>query len=266
MLKKLTMFLIIMLTAACAAMFVSAGGYGGADAFLDYLSRDGVIEIDPGQSVVSPVAAAAAVALPTVSRVFADGKELEFEAYNINGYNYFKLRDLAFALDGTPKRFNVEWDGDNDLVVISRGEPYRAVGGEMSGASGDSFIGLLVKAKIAVPGSSGIYLDGFEIEIPAFSIDGYNYFKLRDVGAIIGFGVDWVYEGDSIIVDTSIGEAYEPGYIMAVYSVKEGDTLMRIALKYYGDGIQYKLIMEANDITNDNIHIGQSLIIPRLAG
>ena len=34
-------------------------------------------------------------ATPTDSRIFLDGREVQFTAYNIDGNNYFKLRDIA---------------------------------------------------------------------------------------------------------------------------------------------------------------------------
>jgi len=46
---------------------------------------------------------------PTTSKVLVNGKIVEFEAYNINGYNYFKLRDLAQAVNNTEKNFEVTW-------------------------------------------------------------------------------------------------------------------------------------------------------------
>jgi hypothetical protein len=39
-------------------------------------------------------------ALPTASAVFVNHVSVTFQAYNIGGYNYFKLRDLAKALEG----------------------------------------------------------------------------------------------------------------------------------------------------------------------
>ena len=39
----------------------------------------------------------AKLALPTTSTVLVNGKETVFEAYCIDGYNYFKLRDLAYV-------------------------------------------------------------------------------------------------------------------------------------------------------------------------
>ena len=38
-------------------------------------------------------------ATPTPSRIFIDGKELNFTVYNIGGNNFFRLRDLMSALD-----------------------------------------------------------------------------------------------------------------------------------------------------------------------
>lgn len=44
---------------------------------------------------------------PTASKVSVNGKDVSFEAYNIEGNNYFKLRDLAKALTGSNKQFEV---------------------------------------------------------------------------------------------------------------------------------------------------------------
>lgn len=43
--------------------------------------------------------AAAIEASPSTAKVQIDGEEVQMEAYNIAGNNYFKLRDLAAALD-----------------------------------------------------------------------------------------------------------------------------------------------------------------------
>lgn len=50
------------------------------------------------------------------SAVYVDGRLIELEAYNINGANYVKLRDLGKAVN-----FNVYWDGD---VRIESDAPY----------------------------------------------------------------------------------------------------------------------------------------------
>lgn len=44
-----------------------------------------------------------------------------FDLYNINGNNYFKLREIANYLD-----FSVEWDAQNNCVIIDTESPYIA--------------------------------------------------------------------------------------------------------------------------------------------
>ena len=43
----------------------------------------------------------------------------------------------------------------------------------------------------AYPSTHTIYLDGLEIELEAYVINGSNYVKLRDVGQAVGFNVYW---------------------------------------------------------------------------
>lgn len=48
------------------------------------------------------------------------------------------------------------------------------------------------------------------------------------------------------------------------YTVKEGDTLTVIAQKYYDDGSKYTEIIRENNLTSENIEVGQELTIPEL--
>jgi len=52
-------------------------------------------------------------ATKTSSAVMVNGKEVKFEAYNINDNNYFKLRDLGEFIG-----FGVDWDGANNKILI----------------------------------------------------------------------------------------------------------------------------------------------------
>ena len=45
------------------------------------------------------IAGSEIMAYPTASKIFVDGKEAKIEAYSIDNSNYFKLRDLAQAID-----------------------------------------------------------------------------------------------------------------------------------------------------------------------
>lgn len=139
-------------------------------------------------------------AAPTASAVLVNGKNVAFDGYLINGNNYFKLRDLAYALNGTEKQFEVGWDDANDAISLTSGQAYTAVGGEMTGKGAGT--------KTPAPTTSKIIKDGEEVSFTAYNIEGNNYFKLRDIGAAFDFGVEWDGARNTVVIDT--GKGYAP--------------------------------------------------------
>jgi len=139
------------------------------------------------------------IARPTSSTVLVNGKSVTFDAYNIGGNNFFKLRDIAYVLSGTPKQFEVTWDGGRNAISLLRGQAYTIIGGEMEGKG--------TGEKKATPTTSAIYLDGSAVKLEAFNIGGNNYFKLRDLGVAFDFGVGWDGAKNTITIDTSKGYA-----------------------------------------------------------
>ena len=69
----------------------------------------------------------AATTNPSASTVLVDDKNVAFDAYNIADNNYFKLRDLAYTLSGSAKQFEVGWDGANNAISLTSGQPYTVV-------------------------------------------------------------------------------------------------------------------------------------------
>jgi hypothetical protein len=134
-------------------------------------------------------------AAPLSSKVILDGKEMEFEAYNIDGNNYFKLRDLAAAVAGSSKQFEVGWDDTKNVISIEINKAYTFVGGELARSSDQI-------PQNALPTDSKISLNGKELQITAFHINGNNYFKLRDIAKIINFGVSWDASKNRIGIST----------------------------------------------------------------
>jgi hypothetical protein len=137
-------------------------------------------------------------ALTTSSKVVVDGKEVAFEAYNIDGSNYFKLRDLAMALNESKGQFQVGWDAPNKSISLTKGEAYTADGSELA-------VSETPHNKIADPSSAKLYVDGNEVSLTAYTIDGNNYFKLRDIAKAIDFGVEWNAELSLIGLDSTTG-------------------------------------------------------------
>jgi hypothetical protein len=153
------------------------------------------IYIVVGNDTASAPAVSTVNAVPTASTVLVNGKPTSFQAYNINGNNYFKLRDLAKAVDGTEKSFEVTWDGAKKAINLISNSRYTTVGGEL--AKGDG------KAKTASLSTATIYKDGVEAALTAYTINGNNYFKLRDVAQAFNIGVTWDAATKTVGIDTT---------------------------------------------------------------
>jgi len=143
-----------------------------------------------------PTPVKAMVAEPTAATVYINGKSVAFQAYYIDGSNYFKLRDIAFALNDTGKQFEVTWDAEKSLIDMLAGKAYTSDGSELK-SNGDNGV------KAAVSTSAVVALDGTVIEVECYHIDGFNYFKLRDLGRNINFGVNWDAAASAISVVTA---------------------------------------------------------------
>ena len=108
----------------------------------------------PPQTQTPPSESMPQTVSPTSSSVLVNGTLTAFEAYNIGGNNFFKLRDLAYVLNSSEKQFAVGWNGAANAISLTSGAPYEIVGGEMV-QGGEA-------AKTAVPTTSRIFLDGTE--------------------------------------------------------------------------------------------------------
>lgn len=155
---------------------------------------------DPFQSSPDPAPQLEADAIPpsgtayaSTQTVLVDGTPVTFQMYALknaegNLTNYVKLRDLAHALNSTAARFAVGYDG---TISLTTGSAYTDNGSEMKAPfSGDrSYTG----------GAQAVLVNGSQVRMTAITLQddqggGYNYFKLRDLGTVLGFTVDWSAE------------------------------------------------------------------------
>lgn len=111
-----------------------------------------------------------------------------YTVYDSNGFatNYVKLRDVAWALNGTARQFNVDYDGS---TKVTTGVEYAPDGSEVVPLNQNATAEGLYRAVLTVDGV-GHPLDAYLIR-PQGTGDGNFYFKLRDLGAAIGFTVGW---------------------------------------------------------------------------
>lgn len=80
--------------------------------------------------VTTTAYAAGIMAERSTHRVFVDGREVQMEAYVINGNNYVKLRDI-----GEQVGFNVYWDSVNGCVQVESGKPYTGTAPQQTAAA-----------------------------------------------------------------------------------------------------------------------------------
>ena len=135
----------------------------------------------------------AAKVAPSKQKLSVDGIVVKCEVYNIDGSNYFKLRDLAALLNGTPAQFSVKWDEKNKTISLLTSKPYTAEGSELKVGSDQS-----VTAK---PSVTSLLVDGRKVDgLTAYNIGGNNYFKLRDLAGWLYFDVDYNQVADTVAI------------------------------------------------------------------
>lgn len=133
---------------------------------------------------------------PSTHVVTVDGERVDPQGYNINGYNFYKLRDIAYILNGTDSQFNVTWDGANNRIILTDDAAYQEVGGEMTSS-------VSAEIKNVSESDSTIVLDGKTLSLTGYRINGNNYYKIRDVGSALGFSVDFDPETEIVLIGSA---------------------------------------------------------------
>ena len=129
-----------------------------------------------------------------------NGTNVICAAYNINGNNYFKLRDLAYCLRGTPKHFNVTYNAATRVVSMFSNQEYSPIGGEMVRPGNPT------KYQLS---NQIMMVDNRNVNLTAYNVDGNNYFQLREIGALFNFGV--THDEVTRYVDINTAATYVPG-------------------------------------------------------
>ena len=257
-----------MLALCCAALYITATGAAAAEPVPGETSLSGQtvaaeyaapqeqpagVETVPADETAQPAAAQAGTAAETAPvtdtpvvrataltvavsthKVQVNGQPVQPQAYLIDGYNYYKLRDIAYMLRGTSSAFDVTWDADNNAVNIVSGTAYTAVGGEMTVAS--------VAPTRVQQSTAKLLLDGSGISIKGYMINGNNYYKIADVASAIGFGVAFESTTRTVQITTAAAspdpETPETNFVTGVYRVTVDTTLSLRS----GPGLSYPVV------------------------
>ncbi|MDD4798762.1 MAG: stalk domain-containing protein, partial [Clostridia bacterium] len=127
-----------------------------------------------------------------------NGKKVNSAAYLVNDNNYFKLRDIAYALSGSAKQFSVGWDEKNQIITVTSGKSYKATGDEMKKPTAPKKTPYLTNHRLSINGS-------IINDITAYNINDNNYYKLRDLAAKLNFSVSYDEKTHSVNITTTAG-------------------------------------------------------------
>lgn len=156
-----------------------------------------------GATLVGASAAAPKVAVS--GHTFkVNGKNVAPQAYNIDGYNYFKLRDVAYLLADTTAPFNVTWSASQSTVVnIVPGQKYQKVGGELSAST-------LTSLKVSAS-TFKVLMEGKTLPLRGYLINGNNYYSIADIAESVGFEAGWDNATRTVSITTPDHDPEQPG-------------------------------------------------------
>jgi competence protein ComEC len=197
--------------------------------------------------------AAGALAAPRVvaspQRVYVDGAEKSFQVYNIGGSNYFRLRDIAYVLSGTESKFSVVWDAGSNGISVTAGEDYTADGTEMSVGRDMS--------STAVPSRQTLTINGEAANLAPYNIGGTNFFRLRELGAALSFGVSYDAAENSVAITSGKTAGNAASVTVSFIDVGQGDSV------FIDDGT-YEVLIDAG--TADKGRLVSEYIKPYVDG
>ncbi|MDE7035000.1 MAG: hypothetical protein K2O74_01960, partial [Eubacteriales bacterium] len=110
----------------------------------------------------------------SANSVLVNGEKVAFDAYTIDGFNYFKLRDIAAALTGSDATFDVAWNETEFCIELTTGKAYTKLDTDLVAGKGEAAVN-------ASYTKMGILINGEKVELAGYSIGGNTYFQLRDL-------------------------------------------------------------------------------------
>ncbi|MDD7363074.1 MAG: DUF1343 domain-containing protein [Peptoniphilus sp.] len=122
-----------------------------------------------------------------------DGEMTNVRGYNIGGYNYYRLRDLARVLRG---KVDFSLEGDNREIRIDRSGHYTTFQGDVAGKERET--AHLQQMHIKANGEMPV-----DVVQDAYNIAGFNYFRLRNMEDILGITVTYDEAKNEAVVHTS---------------------------------------------------------------
>ncbi len=150
---------------------------------------------------------------PSSSVIYVDNKPVQSKLFDFFGSSYIKLEDLAKALNGTSKQFNLSWNTQKTGLNFISGQPYQPLD--------KTFTSLVPShgqtAEASAPVTNGTVneydyffhyenylLNGNYIGVNSCIIDGELYVDVKEVARALNFYLGWDSVNNTIVIDSSM--------------------------------------------------------------
>lgn len=150
----------------------------------------------PSENKSIPSTSTSVTAQKVATQVKVDGTTKTFDAYLINNNNYFKLRDFAYAVNGSEKQFSVSWDNAKKAISLTSSAAYEPQGTELALTSGNQTVHV-------TNSPATLYIDGLKVDLSSYVINGNTYFKLRDMAKLFNIGIGFDPSTGTVSIDTT---------------------------------------------------------------
>ena len=139
------------------------------------------------------------------TNILLDGSSIQLSGYNINNSNYYKLRDIAYLLNGSEKQFDMIYDIEKKAIIMQLGESY--LGGESNNEA--SLLGHINIEEKEMP----LYIQDKQYQLLGYMINDNTYVKIRDVAALLEMEIGWSNETKelSIVTKSEVQEILDQG-------------------------------------------------------
>lgn len=180
--------------------------------------------------------------VPVHQTVVWDGTETKMPGYNIDGYTYFRLRDMAKMVSAYATNemhyFDLQYQKEtNSITIVRKKEKYQYV------AENKTFdVG--TENKKAYASSASVLLNDLDVTKiglveDGYVIDGYTFYKLRDITRLLGMDVGWCEEEKVTEVLSQPKKVYSNDPTLyrkpVIYLYPEKTMDVSVKLDYAGD-------------------------------
>lgn len=146
----------------------------------------------PGSSSTTPSPSGGLRVQLSNQSLTVNGTARNTQVYNINDENYFRLRDIAYMLNGTGSQFAVGYNDAMRTISLSTGQAYSSLGNEMS--TGQDYSSTCVVSNMPV------LINGTSVSLTAYNINDNTFYRLRDLGDNLNFNVSYDANTRTVVV------------------------------------------------------------------